>query len=172
MTENITTPTRTVDDILEALFPHCTEPLEGFKYLSPSICDCGESEPHRESCKRFWCWSVTHVPFTASEERFRRERIDWALRIANDPETALALERTLETGHRLSLTHVILGGFVKTCKAAGRDPQREESLLWFLEMFTHTPGNFLTVTGNNEKHETILAISRLILGFFNPRSYG
>lgn len=78
MTENITTPTRTVDDILDALFPRCTEPLEGFKHLSPSICDCGESEPHRESCKRFWCWSVTHVPFTASEERFRRERIDWA----------------------------------------------------------------------------------------------
>lgn len=144
MTENITIPTRTVDDILEALFPRCTEPLEGFKHLSPSVCDCGRGEPHTESCKTLWGWRVTHIPFTASEERFRRERIDWALRIANDPETALALERTLEMGRRLSLTHMVLGGFVKTCKAAGRDPLREESLLWFLEMFTHTPGDFLT----------------------------
>ena len=37
MTKNITNPTRTVDDILEALFPRCTEPLEGFKHLSPSV---------------------------------------------------------------------------------------------------------------------------------------
>ena len=81
---------------------------------------------------------------TASGGRFRRERIDWALRIANDPETALALERTLETGRRLSLTHMVLGGLVKTCKVAGRDPQSEESLLWFLGMFAHTPGDFLT----------------------------
>lgn len=143
MTENITTPTRTVGNILEALFPRCTEPLEGFKRLSPSVCDCGKGESHTESCKPFWCWSVTHIPFTASEERFRRERIDWALRIANAPETALALERTLEMGRRLSLTHMVLGGFVKTCKAAGRDPLSEQSLLWFLEMFTHTPGDFL-----------------------------
>ena len=144
MTESITIPTRTVDDILEALFPRCTEPLEGFKHLNPSICNCGESEPHTESCKTLWGWHVTHVPFTASEERLHRERIDRALRIANDPETALALERTLETGRRLSLTHMVLGGFVNTCKAAGRDPLSEESLLWFLEMFTHTPGDFLT----------------------------
>lgn len=144
MTENITIPTRTVDDILEALFPRCTEPLEGFKHLNPSICDCGEDEPHTESCKPFWGWSVTHVPFIASEERFRRERIDWALRIANDPDAALALDLTIETGHPVSLTHMVLGGFVKTCKAAGRDPQSEGSLLWFLEMFTHTPGDFLT----------------------------
>lgn len=110
MTENIAIPTRrTVDDILEALFPRCTDPLEGFKHLNPNIC----------------------------------ESVDWALRIANDPGTALALERTLETGRRLSLTHMVLGGFVKTCKAAGRDPLSEESLLWFLEMFTHTPGDFL-----------------------------
>ena len=144
MTENIAIPTRrTVDDILEALFPRCTDPLEGFKHLNPNICESGEDEPHTETCKTFWGWSVTHVPFTASEERFRRERVDWALRIANDPGTALALERTLETGRRLSLTHMVLGGFVKTCKAAGRDPLREESLLWFLEMFTHTPGDFL-----------------------------
>lgn len=143
MTENIANPTRTVDDILEALFPRCTEPLEGFKHLSPSICDCGRGEPHTESCKALWGWRVTHVPFTASEERFRRERIDWALRIANDPEAALALERTLEMGRRLSLTHMVLGGFVKTCKAAGRDPLSEQSLLWFLEMFAHTPGDFL-----------------------------
>ena len=143
MTENITTPTRTVDDILEALFPRCTEPLEGFKHLSPSLCDCGKNEPHTESCKTLWCWHVTHVPFTASEERFRRERFDWVLRIANDPETALALERTLEMGRPVSLTHMVLGGFAKTCKVAGRDPQSEESLFWFLEMFTHTPGDFL-----------------------------
>jgi hypothetical protein len=143
MTENITNPTRTVDDILEALFPRCTEPLEGFKNLSPSLCDCGKNEPHTESCKTLWCWHVTHVPFTASEERLRRERIDWALRIANDPDAALALDLTLETGRRLSLTHMVLGGFVKTCKVAGRDPLSEESLLWFLEMFTHTPGDFL-----------------------------
>lgn len=143
MTENITNPTRTVDDILEALFPRCTEPLEGFKHLNPSICNCGESEPHTESCKTLWCWHVTHVPLTASEERFRRERIDRALSIINDPETALALELTLKGELRLSLTHLVLGSFLKTCKAAGRDPQSEESLLWFLEMFTHTPGDFL-----------------------------
>lgn len=143
MTENITNPTRTVDDILEALFPRCTDPLEGFKHLNPSICNCGESEPHTESCKTLWCWHVTHVPFTASEERFRRERIDWALRITNNPDAALALDLTLETGHRLSLTHMVLGGFANTCKVAGRDPQSEESLFWFLEMFTHTPGDFL-----------------------------
>lgn len=143
MTENTAIPTRTVDDILEALFPRCTEPLEGFKRLTPSICDCGEDEPRTESCKTFWGWSVTHVPFTASEERFRRERIAWALRIANDPDAALALEMTFETGRPVSLTHMMLGGFAKTCKVAGRDPQSEESLLWFLEMFTHTPGDFL-----------------------------
>lgn len=40
MTENITIPTRTVDDILEALFPCCTDPLEGFKFLAPISCDC------------------------------------------------------------------------------------------------------------------------------------
>ena len=85
----------------------------------------------------------THAPFTASKERFRRERIAWALRIANDPDTALALEQTLKEERRLSLTHLILGNFVNTCKVAGRDPQSEESLLWFLEMFTHTPGDFL-----------------------------
>lgn len=144
MTENIANPTRTVDDILEALFPRCTEPLEGFKHLSPSICDCGRGESHTESCKTLWCWHVTHVPFTAPEERFRRERIDWALRIANDPDAALALDLTLETGRPISLTHMVLGGFMKTCKAAGRDPQSEESLLRFLEMFTHTPGDFLS----------------------------
>lgn len=143
MTENITIPTRTVDDILEALFPRCTEPLDGFKHLNPSICDCGEDEPRTESCKTFWGWSVTHVPFTASKERFRRERIDWALRITNDPDAALALELTLKEERRLSLTHLILGSFANTCKAAGRDPQNEESLLWFLGMFTHTPGDFL-----------------------------
>ena len=144
MTENIANPIRTVDDILEALFPRCTEPLEGFKHLSPSICDCGRGGSHTESCKTLWCWHVTHVPFTAPEERFRRERIDWALRIANDPDAALALDLTLETGRPISLTHMVLGGFMKTCKAAGRDPQSEESLLWFLEMFTHTPGDFLS----------------------------
>lgn len=143
MTENITIPTRTVDDILEALFPRCTDPLEGFKHLNPSVCDCGRGEPHTESCKTLWCWHVTHVPFTASEERLRRERITWALRIANDPDAALALEQTLKEERRLSLTHLILGSFAKTCKVAGRDSQSEESLLWFLEMFTHTPGDFL-----------------------------
>lgn len=81
---------------------------------------------------------------TASEERFRRERIDRALNIANNPETAVALELTLKEEHRLSLTHLVLGSFVKTCKAAGRNPQSEESLLWFLAIFTHTPGDFLT----------------------------
>lgn len=143
MTENIINPTRTVDDILEALFPRCTDPLEGFKHLSPSICDCSRVEPHTESCKTLWCWHVTHVPFTASEERFRRERIARALRIANGPDAALALERTIETGHPISLTHMVLGGFAKTCKATGRNPLSEESLLWFLEMFAHTPGGFL-----------------------------
>lgn len=143
MTKNITNPTRTVDDILEALFPRCTEPLEGFKHLSPSVCDCGKGESHTESCKPFWCWSVTHIPFTASEERFRRERIHRALNIANNPETAVALELTLKEEHRLSLTHLVLGSFVKTCKAAGCEPQSEESLLGFLELFTHTPGDFL-----------------------------
>lgn len=147
MTENITTPTRTVDDILEALFPRCTDPLEGFKFLAPDICDCEWDaeldEPRTLRCEAPWVWSVTHVPLSASEERLRRERIDWALRIANDPETALALERTLEMGRPVSLTHMVLGGFAKTCKVAGRDPQSEESLFWFLEMFTHTPGDFL-----------------------------
>lgn len=143
MTENITAPTRTVDDILEALFPRCTDPLEGFKHLNPSVCDCGRGEPHTESCKTLWCWHVTHVPFTASEERLRRERITWALRIANDPDAALALEQALKEERRLSLTHLILGSFANTCKVAGRDPQSEESLFWFLEMFTHTPGDFL-----------------------------
>lgn len=37
MTENIANPARTVDDILEARFPRCTDPLEGFKFLAPSI---------------------------------------------------------------------------------------------------------------------------------------
>ena len=144
MTKNITNPTRTVDDIFEALFPRCTEPLEGFKYLSPSVCDWGKGESHTESCEPFWCWSVTHIPFTASKERFRRERIDRALNIANNPETAVALGQTLKEEHRLSLTHLILGSFANTCKVAGRDPQSEESLLWFLGMFTYTPGDFLT----------------------------
>lgn len=143
MTENTAIPTRTVDDILDALSPRCTEPLEGFKFLAPIICDCERHEPLTENCDHRWCWSVVHLPLSASAERLRRERVDWALRIANDPGTALALERTLETGRRLSLTHMVLGGFVKTCKATGRDPLSEESLLWFLEMFTHTPGDFL-----------------------------
>ena len=148
MTGNITTPTRTVDDILEALFPRCTEPLEGFKFLAPDICDCAWDAELNESrklkCESLWVWSVAHVPLSASEERLRRERIDKALSIINDPETALVLELTLKDEHRLSLTHLILGNFTKTCKAAGRDPKSEESLLWFLEMFAHTPGNFLT----------------------------
>lgn len=147
MTENITTPTRTVDDILEALFPRCTDPLEGFKFLAPDICDCEWDaeldEPRTLRCEAPWVWSVAHVPLSASEERLRRERIDWALRIANDPDAALALDLTLETGRRLSPTHMVLGGFVKTCKVAGRDPLSKESFLWFLEMFTHTPGDFL-----------------------------
>ena len=143
MTENITTPTRTVDDILEALFPRCTEPLEGFKFLAPISCDCERHETHWGCCESRWCWSVIHVPLSASEERLRRERVDWALRFANDPEMALALEQTLNEERRLSLTHLILGSFANTCKVAGRDPQSEESLFWFLEMFTHTPGDFL-----------------------------
>lgn len=143
MTENIPNPTRTVDDILEALFPRCTEPLEGFKFLAPISCDCERHETHWGCCESRWCWSVVHVPLSASEERLRRERVDRALSIINDPETALALELTLKDEHRLSLTHMVLGGFVKTCKAAGRNPLSEESLLWFLEMLTHTPGNFL-----------------------------
>lgn len=147
MTENITIPTRTVDDILEALFPRCTEPLEGFKFLAPDICDCAWDaeldEPRTLKCESPWGWSVVHVPLSATEERLRRERLDKALSIINDPETALALELTLKDERRLSLTHMVLGGFVKTCKAAGRDPLSEESLLWFLEMFTHTPGDFL-----------------------------
>lgn len=143
MTENTTIPTRTVDDILEVLFPRCTKPLEGFKHLNPNIFDCGEDEPRTLKCEAPWGWSVAHVPPSASEERLRRERIDWVLRIANDPDAALALELTLKEERRLSLTHLILGNFVNTCKVAGRDPQSEESLLWFLEMFTHTPGDFL-----------------------------
>lgn len=144
MTGNITTPTRTVDDILEALFPRCTEPLEGFKFLAPISCDCERHETREGCCEARWCWSVIRIPLSASEERLRRERIDRVLSIANEPETALALELTLEEERRLSLTHLILGSFVKTCKVAGRDAQSEESLFWFLEMFTHTPGNFLT----------------------------
>lgn len=147
MTENITNPTRTVDDILEALFPRCTDPLEGFKFLAPDICDCEWDaeldEPRTLRCEAPWVWSVAHVPLSASEERLRRERIDCALRIANDPDMAAVLELTLKEERRLSLTHLILGNFAKTCKAAGRDPKSEESLLWFLEMFAHTPGNFL-----------------------------
>lgn len=143
MTKNITNPTRTVDEILEALFPRCTDPLEGFKFLAPISCDCERHEPHVESCVPLWCWSVAHVPLSATEERLRRERIDKALSIANDPEVALALERAHKEERRLSLTNLILGSFTKTCKVAGRDPLSEESLLWFLEMFTHTPGKFL-----------------------------
>lgn len=143
MTGNITNPTRTVDEILEALFPRCTEPLEGFKFLAPISCDCERHEPQAGNCVHLWCWSVMHVPLSASNEHLRRERIDKALGIVNDPQTALALERALEAGRPVSLTHLILGNFTKTCKAAGRDPQGEESLLWFLEMFTHTPGDFL-----------------------------
>lgn len=147
MTENITNPTRTVDDILEALFPRCTEPLEGFKFLAPDICDCEWdaelNEPRTLKCEAPWWWSVAHVPLSAPEERLRRERINRALNIANDPEMALALEQTLKEERRLSLTHLILGSFANTCKVAGRDPQSEESLIWFLEMFTHTPGDFL-----------------------------
>lgn len=143
MTENNVIPTRTVDDILEALFPRCTEPLEGFKFLAPISCNCERHETHGGCCKSRWCWSVVHVPLSASEERLRRERLDRALSFINDPQTALALECTLEAGRPVSLTHLILGNFTKTCKAAGREPQSEESLLWFLEMFTHTPGKFL-----------------------------
>ena len=147
MTENITNPTRTVDDILEALFPRCTDSLEGFKFLAPDICDCAWDaeldKPRTLKCESPWCWSVVHVPLSASKERLRRERIDKALRIANEPETALILELALKDEHRLSLTHLILGNFAKTCKAARRNPKSEESLLWFLGMFTHTPGVFL-----------------------------
>ena len=55
----------------------------------------------------------------------------------------------------------------------GFEPRVTESESVVLPVTPH-PNILLseTVTRNNENRETILAIPRSILGFFNPRSYG